>query len=95
MLVPDPETSGEKGEVSLWWDECGASSDATAQAEEEGQQDGLDDDGLMYALRTALRPLLSITWHFPRLLIFRPPVFPLFPIFTSLVFFVSFSFLLH
>jgi hypothetical protein len=78
-LPIDPETSREKGEVSLWRDECGASSDAAAQTEEEGQQDGLDDG--LHTLSTALQPLFSTTWLFPRLII-SPPVFTL-PIFTS------------
>jgi hypothetical protein len=74
-LHVDPETSGEKGEVSLRRDECGASCDATAQAEEEGQQDGLDDNGL-HTLSTLHCTQFSITWLFPRLLIISPSCFP-------------------
>lgn len=47
MCPVDLEASREKGEVSLRWDERGASCDTAAQAaEEEGQQNGLDNDGL-------------------------------------------------
>lgn len=56
----DPEASGEKGEISLWRDEHGTPSDATAQAEEERQQDGLDDNGR----RALFAPLFSAIWHF-------------------------------
>ena len=37
----DSQTGGEEGEVPIWWHEYGAPSHAAAQAEEEGQQDGL------------------------------------------------------
>ena len=37
----DSQTGGEEGEVPIRWHEYGAPSNAAAQAEEEGQQDGL------------------------------------------------------
>jgi len=83
-LCVDPETGGEKGEVPLWWDERGTSGDATTQAEEEGQQDGLDDDGqrTLFALHQAIVfKYLALSSSYISL----HPVFPL-PIFTSLVF---------
>ena len=81
LLPIDPEASGEKGQVSLWRDECGASSDATAQAEEEGQQDGLDHDGLQHCTTT---PLFSTTGSFLIIISFFLSHSP-----TVLIFFVS------
>ena len=76
LLPLDPEASGEKSQVSLWWDECRASSDATAQAEEEGQQDGLDHDGLrmLSALHynTIVFYHLGLSSSFPPLLFYPP-----------------------
>jgi hypothetical protein len=70
----DPETGREKGEVSLWRDECGTSGDPTTQAEEEGQQDGLDDDGLC-TLSALHCTIVFNTWLF--LVFILPCVFSL------------------
>ncbi len=48
-MYVDSKASGEESKVSLWGYECRSTSNAAAQAKEEGWQDGLKLPGLAVA----------------------------------------------